>query len=211
MTDAIHKSWLCWLHSPVNTTPGLFVCPSGLLVEAPPSPRTLRLPLKRLGDGWVFLGWSTKARKRGGEEGDRQMIGKIHCSLGDVHPLPLSSLQCHQLLLSNQWLSRVKTHQKREKGGKKKIQSPAERRLDLQTTESMATELRSFRTKTCSCEEQKRGLTGERKEKMGPYRLLHSGATKSLLHIQIGWANNTIQTYVWIITHVWWYNVPAWD
>lgn len=31
----------------------------------------------------------SKEERGRGEEGDRRMIGKIHCSRGAVHPLPL--------------------------------------------------------------------------------------------------------------------------
>lgn len=110
------------------------------------------------------------------------MIGKIHCSLGDVLSLSLSSQQCHQLLLSNQWLNRVKNTKKGQREKKFNSQKKGDLICKLLNVD---TELRRFRTKTCSCEEQKRGLTGKRKEKMGPYRLLHSGATKKLVRIWI--------------------------
>lgn len=42
---------------------------------------------KGLGDGLVLRGWTEGA----GGKGDSQMIGKIHGSRGDVHPLPLDS------------------------------------------------------------------------------------------------------------------------
>lgn len=70
------------------------------------------------------------------EEGDREMIGKIHYSWGVAHPLPVDSSRCHQLVLSNQWvyLNRAKdTNKKGRRKRKKNIQIPAERGLDRNT------------------------------------------------------------------------------
>lgn len=45
--------------------------------------------------------------------------------------------------------------------------------LDLQTAEGLSAELKRLRSKTCSCEEQKQGMTGERKEKKETCTLLN--------------------------------------
>lgn len=107
VTDAIHKAWLCWKCCPMNTTPDLFVCLSGLLEEAPPFPRTLKLPLKRAG-WWVSCAGMEVESKEEGGGGWQANDWEDPLLLGSS--LPVDSSQCHRPLPSNQWvwLNRLK-------------------------------------------------------------------------------------------------------
>lgn len=86
--------------------------------------------------------------------------------------------------------------------------------LDLQTAEGLNAELQGLRAKSCSCEEQKQGLTGERKDKK---RNLHAleltdNNNKKKNFSTFSWAVQTIQSkQVWIRGCKWWFNVSACD